>query len=178
MSQSGIKLLEDGKVMLATRTYGRVPGPVWHWMASEKLDGWRAIWTGTRMVSRRGNDLQAPLWFTRDLPRDVALDGELWCGRGGLAKVQSMDWTLRRFHVFDAPLAGGTFVHRLDVARQAVRVCAHAEAVPHWISQDPQADMERIVAMGGEGLILRHAFSDYEHARSCRFLKLKPRGVD
>ena len=46
------------------------------WM-SEKFDGIRAYWTGRRMYSRSGKEIQIPQFFYNKLPR-YALDGELW----------------------------------------------------------------------------------------------------
>lgn len=52
------------------------------YLVSEKLDGVRARWTGQTLVTRSGNLIAAPVWFTAALPEDVLLDGELWAGRG------------------------------------------------------------------------------------------------
>jgi DNA ligase-1 len=49
---------------------------------SEKLDGVRAYWDGKTFYSRLGNEFIAPSWFIQDLPSDMALDGELFGGRG------------------------------------------------------------------------------------------------
>lgn len=54
---------------------------------SEKLDGIRAYWTGQHLVTRNGNRIYAPAWFTDPLP-DYPLDGELWAGRGNFHLVQ------------------------------------------------------------------------------------------
>ena len=48
------------------------------WLISEKLDGIRAFWDGAKLLTRQGKIIPAPDSFIRDLPRDVALDGELW----------------------------------------------------------------------------------------------------
>jgi DNA ligase-1 len=48
---------------------------------SEKMDGVRAYWSGSKFYSRAGNEFFAPAWFTKTLPKQP-LDGELWCGRG------------------------------------------------------------------------------------------------
>jgi hypothetical protein len=45
---------------------------------SEKLDGVRAFWDGVRLYSKQGHVLHAPKWFSNFLPKNVALDGELW----------------------------------------------------------------------------------------------------
>lgn len=50
------------------------------WWLSEKLDGVRAYWDGSRFLSRLGNEFLAPQWFVASLP-ETPLDGELWVGR-------------------------------------------------------------------------------------------------
>src|ERR1700689_623869 len=50
------------------------------WWMSEKLDGVRAYWDGTALISRLGNRFHAPDWFLAGLP-EIPLDGELWIGR-------------------------------------------------------------------------------------------------
>jgi DNA ligase-1 len=82
------------------------------WWMSEKLDGVRAYWSGSKFYSRQGNEFIAPKWFTKDLPREP-LDGELWCGRGLFQKTLSIikktkdkhaqDWKYVTYLVFDAP---------------------------------------------------------------------------
>lgn len=49
---------------------------------SEKLDGVRAYWDGTRFISRLGNPFSSPTWFTQDLPTTEQLDGEIFGQRG------------------------------------------------------------------------------------------------
>lgn len=53
------------------------------YLVSEKFDGVRAIWTGKQFVTRQGNPINPPKWFTAPLP-DVWLDGELWTKRGAI----------------------------------------------------------------------------------------------
>jgi ATP-dependent DNA ligase len=38
------------------------------WWMSEKLDGVRAYWDGKQLLSRLGNPLAAPDWFTQRFP--------------------------------------------------------------------------------------------------------------
>src|SRR5690606_12936746 len=96
-----------------------------YWV-SEKLDGVRAYWNGTQLISRQGNPFQAPDWFTRDSP-EVPLDGELWMGRGtfetlsGAVRQFEPDpalWRQIRFMVFDLPAAEQTFDQRLEQLRR------------------------------------------------------------
>jgi len=44
---------------------------------SEKLDGIRAYWNGTHLISRDGKIIYAPKWFTKNYP-PFEIDGELW----------------------------------------------------------------------------------------------------
>ena len=48
------------------------------WWMSEKFDGLRAHWDGKILWSRSGKVINAPESFTKDLPSDMPLDGELW----------------------------------------------------------------------------------------------------
>ena len=72
--------------MLASKWEGEDPTG---WWMSEKLDGVRAWWTGSALLSRLGNTINAPAWFTAGLPK-VPLDGELWCGRGQFTEAVSI----------------------------------------------------------------------------------------
>ena len=69
-----------GKKVNMPRNSDCAPPPV-GWYMSEKYDGYRAMWDGKRFVSRQGNVYNAPEWFTKHLPKDVVLDGELYAGR-------------------------------------------------------------------------------------------------
>ena len=65
------------------------------WLMSEKLDGVRCYWNGTKTYSRTNNEFFPPKWFTDALPKNVALDGELFLGRDkfqecvGIVKTQN-----------------------------------------------------------------------------------------
>jgi len=52
------------------------------WWASEKWDGYRAIWNGKNFCSRSGGSFDVPDWYCSVMPPGIALDGELWLGRG------------------------------------------------------------------------------------------------
>ena len=56
------------------------------WWMSEKYDGYRAIWNGRCFKSRTNNRFSVPQWFSQMMPQGIALDGELWMGRGGFGK--------------------------------------------------------------------------------------------
>jgi DNA ligase 1 len=62
------------------------------YLVSEKLDGVRAFWDGREMLSRSGQRIEAPSWFSERLPAQ-ALDGELWMARG---RFEALSAAVRR----------------------------------------------------------------------------------
>ena len=61
------------------------------WLVSEKLDGARAWWDGSRLRFRSGLHIAAPAWFLASLPA-LALDGELWAGRGTFESLSGIKY--------------------------------------------------------------------------------------
>jgi DNA ligase 1 len=156
------------------------------WWMSEKYDGVRGFWDGEKLKTRNGNAIHAPDFFLADLPAGVALDGELWIGRGKfeettsvvLADTPDARWKSVRFMIFDAPKTKGTFEQRMafiaatlsaknEFARLVVQ--EKCKSAAHLI-----AERDRIVALGGEGMMLRKPESAYEAGRSPTLLKVKP----
>lgn len=81
-----------------------------YWV-SEKLDGVRAFWDGQQLRTRQGNLIHAPKSVLNALPK-VALDGELWLGRGRFAELSGIvrrldpdenEWRDIHYRVFDLP---------------------------------------------------------------------------
>ena len=155
------------------------------WLISEKLDGARAWWNGTGFVSRQGNRFHAPDWFTAGLP-NVPLDGELWLGRKAFQRTMSIirrqdqppSWREIRFVVFDAPAINEPFERRVKYVREALaeQKSEYAVPLPHYACRDRehlQTELNRIAALGGEGLMLREPGSFYEARRSATLLKVK-----
>jgi hypothetical protein len=98
-----------------------------YWV-SEKYDGVRGYWDGTRLLTRGGIEVQAPAWFTAGWPAH-ALDGELWAGHGrfetavSTVRTQTPDdaaWREMRFMVFDLPQHPGVFNQRIPAIQAAV----------------------------------------------------------
>lgn len=155
------------------------------WWMSEKLDGVRAWWNGKGFVSRLGNPYLAPDWFIAGLP-DFPLDGELWLGRKQFQRCVSIvrrqdrspAWQDIRFLVFDTPAIDEPFELRQTqcqawFARQAPQ---YAEFHPHEICNGKDhldEELQRIEALGGEGLMLREPGSHYVAGRSTTLLKVK-----
>jgi DNA ligase-1 len=154
------------------------------WLVSEKYDGWRALWNGSAFVSRDGNPLPAPASWIQSMPAGVALDGELYLGRGRFRHMQravrSSDWSALRFMVFDAPQLNLPVENRLQSLSAHVLpgFCSVVEQSRCSGRADLHSRFADVVSAGGEGLMLRAPGSFYVPARSPRLLKLKPHGID
>jgi DNA ligase-1 len=155
------------------------------WWLSEKYDGVRGYWDGTRMLSRGGEIIHLPGEFREALP-PFPVDGELWAGRGRFSATQATvldrepgpGWEEIRYLIFDAPEQAGPFAARMQV-------------VERWLAQRPpspaglatqtrctgRAHLEQVLdgieARGGEGVMLRAAGSPYEPDRSTYLRKYK-----
>jgi len=157
-----------------------------YWV-SEKYDGVRGYWDGQRLLTRGGEVIQAPAWFTAGWPAQ-AIDGELWAGRGRFSQAlsavrrqipQEAAWREIRFMVFDLPRHGGTFDQRLPalqalVAKMGVpwvQAVAQRKIASH---ADLQVLLDQVVGQGAEGLILHRGSSCYRAERNNDFLKFKP----
>lgn len=156
-----------------------------YWV-SEKLDGVRAYWDGERFWSRGGHEYRAPGWFTEGFP-EVPLDGELWLGRqrfaelsGIVRKLEPLDseWRQVQFHAFDLPMADTPFRQRyerlqslISEAKSPYLALVTQRPVPghEWL----MAELERVVAAGAEGLMLKRINSRYRAGRSDDLLKVK-----
>src|SRR4051812_10650985 len=82
------------------------------WWLNEKMDGIRAYWNGSQLLSRSGKLIDAPQFFLEGLPSNTLLDGELWMGRGTFEKLMGVvksskendnGWTSVGFYIFDLP---------------------------------------------------------------------------
>lgn len=177
--------LADAPALLLAKVYNDQTDLNNYWV-SEKLDGVRAYWDGQQLISRQGNRFTAPAWFTAGFP-DEPLDGELWMGRGtfdvlsGTVRQQTPDddqWRRVRYMVFDMPIPDLTFDERLARLTQLIAALGipHLQLVEQYKVTDRAAlmqDLERVVAQGGEGLMLHRGASLYRAARSDDLLKLK-----
>src|SRR4051812_11544222 len=88
------------------------------------MDGVRAYWTGKEMISKQGNEIRVPEFFRRDLPK-VALDGELWIGRGSFERLlkaiksnSEEDWRSVKYAIFDLPGSADPIESRLEALQQ------------------------------------------------------------
>lgn len=173
------------RVMLATVYHAGID--VAGYYVSEKLDGVRGHWDGHRLYTRSGLAIEPPAWFTAHWPAQP-MDGELWIGRGrfedasALVRAGAGDdgaWREARFMVFDLPADPGPFATRLRHMRALLDHAGIAwlRRIPQFRVQDAgelDAWLARIVAAGGEGLVLHHRDAHYHAGRSEDLLKYKP----
>jgi DNA ligase-1 len=155
------------------------------WWLSEKLDGVRAYWDGRSLISRLGNRFHAPDWFLEGLP-EIPLDGELWIGRKAFQRtvgiVRRQDktelWKEVRYVAFDAPGLDEPFEERLAAIRDHFErhrppyLAAHEHVICTGLDH-LRAELARVEALGGEGLMVRQPRSRYEVGRSLTLLKIK-----
>ena len=171
-----------------TYSAGFRPADASAYMASEKLDGFRARWNRGRLWLQSGATVDAPRWWLDQLPAD-SLDGELYAGRGRFADVgravhaknscRDLAWQSLRFLAFDLPdMTGAHFSRRAAALRVLSRRSRndvfdamkftrleniiHAETIFH-----------STVSAGGEGLMLHRADALRPDERGA-LVKMKP----
>ncbi len=155
------------------------------WMMSEKLDGVRAFWDGKKLLSRQGQTINAPKYFTQNLP-PFALDGELWTKRGDFENIQSivMDkiaqpkWSEVSYMIFEAPHAQGDFASRLAKVQNYIdtKKLSHVKVIEQKVCKDAaqlHEYLRTILAKGGEGVMVKDGSRDYFEGRSESILKFK-----
>lgn len=156
-----------------------------YWL-SEKYDGVRGYWDGQRLLTRGGEPVHAPSWFTAGWPAEP-MDGELWAGRGRFEEAVSTvrqqvpddaAWQRMRFMVFDLPAHPGVFSERITAYTQRVqalnqpwvlavaqqRIGSHASLIKR---------LDQMVRAGGEGLMLHRGDALYSAVRNDDLLKVK-----
>jgi DNA ligase 1 len=162
------------------------------YLVSEKLDGVRASWDGSKLYFRSGAMIQAPASFLASFPKDQPMDGELWLGRkqfealSGIVRTLTPDekaWAQVQYWVFELPDAPGSFSERSEQIERIAQAAQERDpqtplravaqkTLPH---QDALAvELQRVLDLGGEGLMLHLASARYRTGRSDVLLKLKP----
>ncbi|NCN88990.1 MAG: DNA ligase [Gallionella sp.] len=161
--------------------------PLAEYWVSEKYDGVRGYWDGRQLLTRGGERIHAPAWFTASWPA-IPIDGELWAGRGRFAQAVSTirqaepddaAWREIKFMLFDLPAHPGSFSERdtelgrivVDINRPWVR---HVEQFRVRNVAALRAALDRVVKLGGEGLMLHRGSALYRAERNDDLLKLKP----
>lgn len=155
------------------------------WVMSEKLDGIRGYWNGSRLLTRKGLPLHPPPWFIKNFPA-FELDGELWSKQGDFEFIQSVvldaepgpGWEKIKYHIFEVPNQNGTFFHRLARAKEWFKShpTPHVRVIRQTLIQD-KSDLDRffleVQSRGGEGVIVKDPNMPYHTGRSAHVLKVK-----
>ncbi|REG79440.1 DNA ligase [Marinomonas pollencensis] len=156
-------------------------------LISEKYDGVRAIWTGNKLVTRAGNPIHAPIWFTERLP-NVWLDGELWSKHNDFQFIASAtskqvpidhQWRQLKYMVFDAPDYQHTFLQRSQRYLKLIDdlnlpFVKPVEQFTVATNEQLAARLTEYINQGAEGLILHRKSALFRTGRSDNLLKLKP----
>lgn len=155
-----------------------------YWV-SEKLDGVRAYWDGEKLISKQGNIYQAPEWFTKDFPKHP-LDGELWISRNSFERVMEVvrdqtpgkGWKKVNYMIFDLPDPDLNFTARLNRLKEVIENSrspylkmveqSHIESHEALMSK-----LDKVIDLGGEGLMLHKGSAMYKAGRSNDLLKVK-----
>lgn len=155
------------------------------WVMSEKLDGVRGVWDGTRLLSRGGKPLHAPAWFTRGFP-PFQLDGELWSARGDFENIASIvrretpdaRWSQIHYHIFEVPNQPGGLLRRLEILRDYLQTApaTRIKIIPQTTVESAshlQEFLAEVTAGGGEGVVVRDPATPYQTGRLASALKVK-----
>lgn len=156
-----------------------------YWV-SEKLDGVRGYWNGKHLVTRNGNKIHTPTWFTASWP-SYAMDGELWIARNKFEQVsgcirskstQRLCWKSVKYMVFDLPQHHGDFSSRIESMKQLVneKLSPQLFMVKQQKIQNTAhlfSLLDKTIEDGGEGLMLHLASANYQIGRNNNVLKLK-----
>ena len=155
---------------------------------SEKMDGIRAYWDGGKLLSRYGNELSGPGWFTAGLPITLTLDGELWMGQdtsfeniNSILRSKTGDWSQIQYYVFDLPSSVGPFETRLEEMKRLKAIFpSHVHIVKHQKCEGISHLMEYLTSIltnRGEGVIVRQPQTHYIKGHTTSILKVKVSSV-
>ncbi len=157
---------------------------------SEKLDGIRGYWDGKQLLTRQGNLINSPSWFTQYWPT-LPMDGELWLDRGQFQPLLSCVskriavenkttscWRKVRFMMFDLPKHSGDFNERVNRMQHLLiqfpsPYLAMIDQVRFKELSALDHKLEQVIADQGEGLMLHLASAHYQKGRNSALMKLK-----
>ena len=160
------------------------------YFVSEKLDGVRGYWDGKQLITRQGNLINSPTWFTQYWPTQP-MDGELWIARGQfqsllscVSKQQAEEnqtiscWRNIRFMMFDLPNHPGDFSKRVKKMRALLTqiqspYLAMISQVRFYSLSALEDKLNDVVTTQGEGLMLHLASGHYKIGRNSALMKLK-----
>lgn len=163
------------------------------WVVSEKWDGVRFWWDGSKFVSRIGTVFHTPKYITDMMPAGVVLDGEFYIGPNKFQLtsgiVRRHDWgedgKLIRLHFFDVPSLFGSFRLRTEKLKKIIAEIQSNDAFKEHSSKLFVTEQEVVISRqwlldkldeveknGGEGLIAKDPDSLYKAGRQKAMLKI------
>ena len=156
-----------------------------NWYMSEKLDGIRAYWNGKELLSKNGNKIYAPKWFTKNFPI-FELDGELYTKRADFENIQSIvldkipnkEWEQITYNVFEVPNTKGNFLQRLEKIKTWNKLYKnkYIKIIPQIKCKNKtnmNKYLEKLINQKAEGLMLKNPELEYFDGRSSNILKVK-----
>ena len=166
------------------------------WYASEKIDGWHAIWDGKGTLYTKSfkRTFEVPESWMKLLPK-IALAGEIKIKGQSATKTASLMkdsplWEDAYFHVFDVPGSDKPFSTRMKLIVQTVRDACNKKKtstkkcpliVAKQIKMTTRKKIvdfyKKVLKKGGEGLVITDptSFYDTSKKRSPQRVKLKGR---
>lgn len=164
------------------------------WFWSEKLDGMKGRWINGEMLTRSGQKIEVPKWFSEQLPKKHSVEGELYFGKGTFHKtgvfrrtssgsVDSMKrrvsentWKKVEFHIFDLIDYQLTWVERQNILSKIITENSSIYLVK-WkkikSSEYLEKHFSKVIKKGGEGVILADPWGIYEDGKVEQILKYK-----
>ena len=156
-----------------------------YWI-SEKLDGMRGYWNGSQLLTRQGNIINSPTWFTKNWP-NKPMDGELWIKRDYFQQtiscirklaIDEACWESVRFMLFDLPSHSGTFTERILAMEKLIKNInsSYLSMIKQFkvtTIKELEQTLNEIVRNNGEGLMLHQGNAYYHIGRTAKIMKLK-----
>ena len=164
------------------------------WYLSEKYDGIRAIWTGTKLITRAKREFSwVPRWFLDKLPQGFPLDGELIVPGVPFGYFSSISiqkecaeanekWLRVRYFIFDTPICDNPFFNRLNLLKDKINHLDSQIELVKFTEVNEIKDgfdilnrmFDNVTKNGGEGVMLVNKMSMYAFGKRSRMsLKYK-----
>lgn len=167
-----------------------------NWYLSEKYDGIRAVWTGSKLITRAKREFAwVPKWFLDKLPKGFPLDGELIIHGASFGDFSSISiqkecddalqkWNMINYMVFDTPLDNTPFFMRLELLKEKIKLIGdnQIKLIEFTNVQDISKSFQsvlnpmfdKVIKQGGEGIMLVNQTSMYSFGKRSRMsLKYK-----
>lgn len=149
------------------------------WFISEKYDGIRALWNGSKLYTRSMREFTwVPEWFVDSLPTGINLDGELIVEGEPFSTFSTISiqkespdtealWKKIKYYIFDVPIQDMPFIQRHEVLKNYTSHfklnCVEFEKIEN---SDKIYDFyKKIISRGGEGVMLIDSKSNYEFGK-------------